>query len=208
MKTMMKTLLVATALVGAVTVSPVSATTITFDTLPGNGSLIANGYSGLDWSNFGVSNGGDLPASGYINGRVSGLNTAFNGYGNLASFSAATPFTLTSGYFTGAWNDGLTVNVLGLSNGVQVYSDSFVVNTSGPTLRTFDWANLTSVTFSSFGGTDVGFGGGGTQFALDNLTIDASAVPEPATWAMMLVGFGMMGASMRYRRRSTKAAYA
>ncbi len=29
------------------------------------------------------------------------------------------------------------------------------------------------------------------------------AVPEPATWAMMLVGFGMMGASMRYRRRNT-----
>jgi len=36
----------------------------------------------------------------------------------------------------------------------------------------------------------------------------AGAVPEPATWAMMLVGFGMMGASMRYRRRSTKAVLA
>jgi hypothetical protein len=35
-----------------------------------------------------------------------------------------------------------------------------------------------------------------------------AAVPEPATWAMMFVGFGMMGASMRYRRRSTKAVFA
>jgi hypothetical protein len=28
-------------------------------------------------------------------------------------------------------------------------------------------------------------------------------VPEPATWAMMLAGFGLMGAAMR--RRSTQA---
>lgn len=36
----------------------------------------------------------------------------------------------------------------------------------------------------------------------------SSAVPENSTWAMMLLGFGMMGASIRYRRRSTKVAYA
>ncbi len=34
------------------------------------------------------------------------------------------------------------------------------------------------------------------------------AVPEPATWAMMLAGFGMMGAGMRYRRRSTTTTFA
>lgn len=38
--------------------------------------------------------------------------------------------------------------------------------------------------------------------------LNVAAVPEPATWAMMLVGFGMMGASMRYRRRSTTTVYA
>jgi hypothetical protein len=38
--------------------------------------------------------------------------------------------------------------------------------------------------------------------------VTISAVPEPSTWAMMLVGFGMMGAAMRYRRRGTKVAYA
>ena len=40
------------------------------------------------------------------------------------------------------------------------------------------------------------------------LTISAAAVPEPATWAMMLVGFGMMSGAMRYRRRSTAIVYA
>ncbi len=43
--------------------------------------------------------------------------------------------------------------------------------------------------------------------ALGTLSV-TSAVPEPATWAMMLVGFGMVGATARYRRRATKVAYA
>ena len=30
-----------------------------------------------------------------------------------------------------------------------------------------------------------------------------SAVPEPATWAMMLIGFGAIGVSLRRRRRAT-----
>ena len=41
-------------------------------------------------------------------------------------------------------------------------------------------------------------------FALDNVSVTAvnGAVPEPATWAMMLIGFGAMGVSMRRRRRT------
>ncbi|WP_082543447.1 PEPxxWA-CTERM sorting domain-containing protein [Sphingomonas sp. Leaf339] len=35
-----------------------------------------------------------------------------------------------------------------------------------------------------------------------------AAVPEPATWAMMLVGFAMVGGAARYRRRTTRIAYA
>ena len=39
--------------------------------------------------------------------------------------------------------------------------------------------------------------------AAGSLTI--SAVPEPATWAMMLIGFGAMGASLRRRPRRALA---
>lgn len=35
-----------------------------------------------------------------------------------------------------------------------------------------------------------------------------AAVPEPATWAMMFAGFGLMGAALRYRKRSTKLSFA
>ncbi len=36
----------------------------------------------------------------------------------------------------------------------------------------------------------------------------ANTVPEPATWAMMLIGFGMMGASLRYGRRRGTVGFA
>lgn len=35
-----------------------------------------------------------------------------------------------------------------------------------------------------------------------------AVVPEPTTWAMMFIGFGMLGVAMRYRRRSTTTNYA
>ncbi|KQU55811.1 hypothetical protein ASG67_06770 [Sphingomonas sp. Leaf339] len=38
-------------------------------------------------------------------------------------------------------------------------------------------------------------------------TTVAGAVPEPATWAMMLVGFAMVGGTVRYRRRNVRLAY-
>jgi len=33
------------------------------------------------------------------------------------------------------------------------------------------------------------------------------AVPEPSSWAMLCVGFGLLGASLRYRRRFTKVVF-
>jgi hypothetical protein len=72
--------------------SAFAQTTITFDDLTdnGGGTVIANGYHGLNWSNFYVVNTADYYASqgtnGYTNGTVSGPNVAFNAYGTPASF--------------------------------------------------------------------------------------------------------------------------
>lgn len=47
-------------------------------------------------------------------------------------------------------------------------------------------------------------GGGGFEF--DNLTVGTSVVssaPEPATWAMLLLGFGLIGATLRARPKAS-----
>lgn len=41
-----------------------------------------------------------------------------------------------------------------------------------------------------------------TWTGLSEVRFDGAAVPEPATWAMMIGGFGMIGATMRRRHRS------
>lgn len=45
--------------------------------------------------------------------------------------------------------------------------------------------------------------------AVTGLTVTplAGPVPEPATWGMMILGFGAIGSAVRYRRRSTKVAF-
>jgi hypothetical protein len=61
------------------------------------------------------------------------------------------------------------------------------------------------------GSVQVGIGtndGGDFGPVLDNVNLSISAVPEPASWAMMLVGFGGLGATMRASRRKLATATA
>ena len=45
----------------------------------------------------------------------------------------------------------------------------------------------------------------GTAFEFDNIAA-ANAVPEPASWAMLIVGFGLVGAGMRRPHRKSVTA--
>jgi hypothetical protein len=80
-----------------------------------------------------------------------------------------------------------------------------------PTLDTSVEAPDTVDVFAIGGGCALG---SGTTFCSDarlTLTYDytpSSAVPEPATWAFMIVGFGAVGAAMRSARRKTKVTFA
>ena len=175
---------------------------INFDDL-GSGVTISNGYDGLNWSNFNALNGVTYGTSGYQNGVVSRNNVAYNAFANPASISATSPagFSLSDGFFTGAWNNGLNITASAVFENATTATQTFTVNTSGPTDEFFGWNNLASVTFTSFGGTSAGLGGGGTHFALDNLNISlTSAVPEPTTDALLMMGLVAVGLGIRRRK--------
>jgi hypothetical protein len=62
---------------------------------------------------------------------------------------------------------------------------------------TFEGATVGGVTLSGIG--DTGFTG--TEIDLIDVTQVNSAVPEPASWALMMLGFGGLGAILRGSRR-------
>ncbi len=56
-----------------------------------------------------------------------------------------------------------------------------------------------------FGVTDGIYSDNGGSFNLEITQL--GAVPEPATWAMLILGFGVIGGAMRQRRVRTSVAY-
>jgi hypothetical protein len=191
MKTMMKTLLVATALVGATSTAH---------------AAVANGVTGSLTFGGGSTNYYN-PANGFVPagyGNTGGTTVAIGAgteFGFADSVNTDTAdFTATSlllkdvvGGSANNWTQIFTASQAGFFNNIALGASNFSGLTylvTGNTLRV-DW---------------IGTESRGTYAA--NFSFGAAAVPEPATWAMMLVGFGMMGAAMRYRRRSTTTVYA
>jgi hypothetical protein len=80
--------------------------------------------------------------------------------------------------------------------------------------QSFSVSNTGFYRYLQFRPTSVAVSGapccGANVYGLNELrvfgTTSRSAVPEPATWAMMLLGIGMVGSAMRARRRTTAAA--
>lgn len=165
-----------------------------FDPIPG---VTFSGASGIQ------ANGS---AWGF-NNAPDGVQTAFvqsyNGTGGSISI-ALNNLTANAKYYvqfaaSGRPNYGVNpfiVSVAGTSTPFTVsnttwgnYQTSFVANGPSETL--------------TFAGSSIA---GDSAFGLDAIAV---AVPEPATWALMLFGFGMVGYGMRRRRQpSVKLTYA
>jgi len=106
--------------------------------------------------------------------------------------------------------NGGGLRISNISGGALVLTQTIV--SLADLSKAFTSANLLNSSILGFTGSDISIQNGvlqlnfaGTAWARNstaNIALDtASAVPEPGTWAMMLLGFGAMGAAMRSRRR-------
>lgn len=110
-------------------------------------------------------------------------------YNNISGLFGGTAGTGTIGFGTNVFAQ---LNIGGTVLGFTQYGgpDLFTVVNAKPVFN-FGSFSLSSITSGPA-----------------TLTIAAGAVPEPTTWAMMLVGFGMIGTVARYRRRKTAITFA
>jgi hypothetical protein len=140
---------------------------------------------------------------------------AFSDGSQYASVFGGGSLTLTSSlalrsvsFFAGSIDAGNVIELLDASGKVlsSFNGRAFSVNTSGDkgSLLTNRRVTITAgVNEASFSG--VRFTSQQNSFEIDNVVF---AVPEASTWALMLVGFGMVGAATRYRRRKTAVSFA
>lgn len=141
----------------------------------------------------------------------------------------AQPFGSTGGYISAGPSDGtprtLDLSSFGLISeisfiwgSVDAYNTLEVLGSANNVLASFTGAdaavnpngNQTSPATNPLAkltitGADQGlvsglrFNSSQNAFEVDNVAVQSSAVPEPATWAMMFAGFAILGRSMRRR---------
>jgi hypothetical protein len=147
-------------------------------------------------------------------GGSSAFTGTVNGTGAAATFSDDFVFTLTNLDLLNGHVDTLLINGNQLdidfsSIYIDVVGNAFTQTSFDPNTETWQLVpgiNLTAGTHHLFvnGGYNTPIGQNPTYSGTLNIT----AVPEPATWALMLLGFGGIGFAMRRRRRPVLAQVA
>jgi len=172
-----------------------------FEDIDGDNVKIADGYRGLTWNNaFLTYDRAASPFSAHSGATVAYFNYIDGGMTPGFSYTRSIQFAADV-IFQGAW-------FAGNFSGVQFsfYNDGQLLGTSD-----FLAVDATSRFLAGYSGAvdEVRITGSAGNFVMDDFAFDtevsAAPVPEPATWAMMLAGFGAIGLALR-RRGSRGAA--
>ena len=168
----------------------------------------ANGFAAVTGNTTG---GGTMIASagGQIN-RYFALGTVEYNLLFDAPATAKAKITMTASGNVSAWGSGYGVTDFYFGNNVDVIKVDPTTNL--PSLRNFKWTRSIivnggqSVAVEMQAGAGLNSGlyaargpGGGMAYIDPVLTI--GGVPEPASWALMIAGFGLVGAMARRQRR-------
>ncbi len=199
---------------------PINVVNASFEILPagglpfggcGPGCAFSNGTTGPGWVIAGT--GGHFqpgPSSGnfaYFNYIPDGITVGFADVGTL--YQTIVPLAQL-GTYTLQVERGVRSDVLVSPGwvGLNFSNTNSTAYATGSFASPGTWSTWTS-TFT-VGAADVGstisivLNGAGLQGDWDDVRLDGPAshgvVPEPASWALLIAGFGMIGAAMRRRR--------
>ena len=190
-------------------------------TIPGTFTIIPGGGSFTGWSVLGSGTNVLIINQSYQEGGlVFNPNTGINAI-DLSGAGNTGPTTgISQTVATGVGSYKLSFFVgnaspTGSNGGNYTQPSTVNLSINGGPIQSFtnslntpfgiNWAPF-SVTFFAETPTAIAFTNGTTgdnMLGLDNVSV--TAVPEPASWAMLIAGFGLTGAAMR-RRRSTVLA--
>lgn len=192
------------------TFGPVPVGVFTFTASPGgSGGYPYGGNSGsgsvVGQGSYGLGSNGSFGADAVYIGVDSGT-----GYAQL--MSNVGPFSQLGFFFNYAPGFGDAPTLWALDSGGNPFA-SFDLAALAPIstpggFNQFEFRGIVDDTADIYG---LRFGGSyilASGTATGDVVPPDNGVPEPATWAMMILGFGAVGASMRYRRRKQSVRFA
>ncbi|WP_108810798.1 PEPxxWA-CTERM sorting domain-containing protein [Sphingorhabdus sp. Alg231-15] len=196
----MKKLIFGSAAVAAMALAaPAQAAVISFDDLGGsNGDVFTGPYME---DGFTVDTAGGDVFEGHIFGNPAPslvVGSVFGGgsFGVVRVVGGIFNFNSFDFVSQGAAGD---YQVNGFLGGNSVFSLNGSLSPSGFTTIAGVGGNIDELDFI--------LTANGTSVNLDNIDV-STAVPEPATWAFMILGFGAIGGALRRRKANVKVSYA
>jgi hypothetical protein len=176
-----------------------TSTTLFGPTYSQNGYTFTDSSGLTDYGNWATIDNGALSSNNASNANGD-IFQDFGGNSNKLTNNASQAFSFNSIGLADTFNEGLGGTVIFTFDHVGGASDTQTVvltaGIKGLQIFTFNESNLTDVVFGPDAASVIQF---------DNIGVDvSSAVPEPSTWAMMILGFFGLG-FMAYRRKNQTA---